>query len=72
MKTYKAKTVALPGVDEVQGELYADVDKVTLQETGKYYLREHFGKVMDKEILVCHTDYMIDINTLEEVDDDER
>ncbi len=70
MKTYKAKTIALPGIEEVQGELYADVNKDTLEVTGKYYLREHFGKVMDKEIVVCHTDYMIDINTLEEVVDE--
>lgn len=70
MKTYKAKTIALPGIEEVQGELYADVNKDTLEVTGKYYLREHFGRVTDKEIIVCHTDYMIDINTLEEVVDE--
>lgn len=70
MRTYKAKTVALPGIDEVQGELYTDVNKETLETTGKYYLREHFGKVMNKEIVICHTDYIIDINTLQEVSDE--
>ena len=70
MKVYRGKPIALPTVEEVEGELYVAVNKEDLSSTGKYYLRQRFATVADGEIKLDYNDYLVDTTTLQEVEDE--
>lgn len=72
MKTYKAKPLALPFIDEVQGYLYTNAveqENGELVSTGEYYLRNYYSTydTSDFSVILNHVDYKIDEKTLEEV-----
>lgn len=70
MKVYRGKPIALPTIEEVEGELYVAVNKEDLSSTEKYYLRQHFATVEDGKIKTDYNDYLVDKTTLQEVEDE--